>query len=334
MASAKGLASVPRLLYTIVLCCTHFLCADAYYSVLARQELFELLLLGLAASTGLLHEELKGTSTQTLPPSMRPTDTLSSSSSSSSGSRDSSSGSRRLAVSAHHKGLLQALTGVRQLPALHDHLVATLSNHMWVLPLAINAVIRTRVQDAQGLGPAATISSCTSASAKEAVTAGEVVPWQLALPLVLTQLELYALAPPRLTEQLSVLCQQVGMLSTHCNQLQFFTHPHHWQPGQQPPNWPSYDKVQLQLQQCVQSVWLQLGPALLCLCRQRSGEAAGEGEERQRCTLVSMTGEPVGATSSRQVFATFSELLTKTVNWQGGWDKGGGGSRKWPRLLW
>jgi hypothetical protein len=85
-----------------------------------------MLLLGLAVSTALLHAEYKGASSQALLPSMRATDGTSNSSSGA-GSGGSSRGSRCLAVSAHHEELLQALVGVRQLPALHEHTAAVVS---------------------------------------------------------------------------------------------------------------------------------------------------------------------------------------------------------------
>jgi hypothetical protein len=104
-----------------------------------------------------------------------------------------------------------------------------------------------------------------------------------------------------------------------CGQLQAFTRVQHWQLGQQAPNWPSFSSVQSQLQQFVQSVWLQLGPALLAMCRRSCGEAGEEGEEVPRCVVNAMDGTPLGAASSKQVYATFSELLMNINVLQGGW---------------
>jgi hypothetical protein len=288
-------------------------CAGTDGNALACQEVQELLLLALAVGTRLLHAEYKGASTQFLLPSMRTTNGTAASSSS--GSCSSSRGSsKRLAVSANHEELLQALLGVRQLAALPEHVTTVVAKQMIFTPLAVMAASRTRwSMVTRGSGS----SRSTSANAREVVGPGVYVPWQLALPVLLTQVELLALAPSYLTEQLAALQQLLGLTVATCNQLQVFARPQHWQPGQQPPNWPSLDTVQSHLQQCFQAVWLQLGPALLSLCRRSSGEAVGEDEEKNGWTLITMDGVTLGASSSREVFATFSELLTATTHFTG-----------------
>jgi hypothetical protein len=287
------------------------LCAGTHSSVLACWEVSELLLLGLAIGTGLLHKEQKGISTQSLPPSMRATDSTPTSSNASGSGSSRASSNKRLAVSAHHEELLQALVGVRQLAVLQNFSATEVAANMWLFPLAVNRAQRARIQDAIGSGGA---SSLTSPSVKRAVQGGEVVPWQLALPVLLTQLELLALAPSYLTAQLVLLPELLGQMACGCQQFGTFTCPHHWQPGQQPPNWPSFDTVQSQLQQCVQCTWLQLGPALLVLCRRSNCEE----EEGPGSILVNPAGQRLGPAEPRRVFAFFSEMLLSKVAWSGG----------------
>lgn len=66
--------------------------------------------------------------------------------------------------------------------------------------------------------------------------------------------------------QFSIMQQQLSVMVLTFDQLQMFTDIQRWQQGPQPPNWPSMDVVQSQVQWCVESLWLQLGPALLSLC--------------------------------------------------------------------
>jgi hypothetical protein len=183
---------------------------------------------------------------------------------------------------------------------------------MTCTPLAVMAASHARFMKARS-------SRSTSVTAGQAVGEGEHVSWQLALTMLLTQVELLALAPPYLSEQLTALQQLLGIAGATCNQLRPFTRVQHWQPGQQPPNWPSLDTVQSQLQLFVESVWLQLGPALLVLCRRRSDEAVGEDDEDRGWTMITGKGVTLGATSPRAVFETFSELLTATIKFTGGW---------------
>jgi hypothetical protein len=283
---------------------------------LACWEVSELLLLGLAVGTGLLYAEQKGVSTQSLPPSMRATSSAPISSSTSVSGSSPASSSKRLAVSAHHEELLQALVEVRQLAALHDFSAVEVTANMWLFPLAVNRAQLARIQDAIGSGGA---SSLTPPSVKRAVQGGEGVPWQLALPVLLTQLELLALAPHYLTAQLALLPELLGQMASGCQQFGAFTRPHHWEPGQQPPNWPPFDTVQSHLQLCVQSTWLQLGPALLVLCRRSNGE-----EEQGPGSILVPAGQRLGPAEPRRVFAFFSEMLLSTVAWSGGWSWGGG----------
>lgn len=290
--------------------------------MLACQEVFELLLLGLAVGTGLLHVEYKGTSAQALLTSMR---TTNSTTASSSGAASQGSGSKRVAVSANHQELLQALVGVQQLPALHDRTAAAVAQLMpFILP-AVARASRARLLDARGQGAAAANASTisrTSASAKEAVRAGELAPWQLALPLLLTQMELLALAPSFLAEQLSLLHQLLSMMGAASDQLRPFASAQHWQPGfPRPPNWPSLDAVQSHMQMFVESVWLQLGPVLLSICRRSSGEAGEEEEDRVRWVATTPAGERLEAACPRQVFESFSELLMRTLVLSGGWQE-------------
>jgi hypothetical protein len=273
---------------------------------------YELLLLAFAVGTALLHAEYKGLSKMSLPPSMRATDSTTASNSigdsgSSSSGRGSSSSSKRLAVSAHHEELLHALLGVRQLPALSDDTAATVAKRMNAIPMAVMAASGARYMYS---------SSSMPVAASEDDGTGELVPWQLALPVLLTQVELLALAPPYLTQERPVLQQLLGETVTICYQLHPFTRMQNWQPEQQPSDWPSLDTVQSHMQLCVQSVWLQLGPALLSLCRRSSGEAVGEDEDGWN--LKTRAGVPMGVASSRELFAILSVLLAATSEWTGG----------------
>jgi hypothetical protein len=203
------------------------------------------------------------------------------------------------------------------LAALPDHTAATITKQMSCTPLAVMAASHAHFMKARGS------SRSTTVSAGQAVGEGEHVSWQLALPMLLTQVELLALAPPYLSEQLTALQQLLGVAGVTCNrswQLRPFTLVQHWQPGQQPPNWRSFDIVQSQLQLLVASVWLQLGPALLLLCRRRSGEAVVEDEEGRGWTLMTEGGVTLGAASPREIFATFGELLTAANKLTGGWE--------------
>ena len=287
-----------------------FLCAGTGGSALGCEAVYELLLLALGVGTGLLHVEYKGLSRLSLLPSMRAADgTTTSSKIGNSGSSSSGRGSssKRVAVSAHHEELLQVLVGVRQLAAMANDTAAAVAKQMGVLPLAVKAAGDARYDYS------------TSVSAGEGVGPGMRVPWQLALPMLLTLVELLALAPPYLTNQLIVLQQVLTATLTTCSQLHPFTQAQHWQPEQQPPHWPSLDTVQSHMQLCVQAVWLQLGPALLSLCRRSSGDAVGEDLE-DGWTLVTEAGVTLGAASPHDVLAIFSVLLAATVDWKGGWD--------------
>jgi hypothetical protein len=283
---------------------------DKHYSTLAHRDVYELLLLGLAVGTGLLHAEYKGKSKQSLLRSMQ----AAGSSSSSSTGRSSGSMSRRLAVSAHHKELLHALLGVRQLAAVEEVTVPTLSFMMWLVPHAVCEAGRTRLNEATA-----------SHKGPGSIWDVEVVPGPLVLPLLLTQVELLALAPPFLTEKLPILQQVLAIMSGSFEELRTWTRAQPWQQQQQQqgnsPNTPSLRTVQSQLQLCVQAVWLQLGPALLALCRRSSGEAAGEDDgDVPGCCLVSTgSGQVLGDVLPRQVYATFSEMLMAVMTWQGEW---------------
>jgi hypothetical protein len=271
---------------------------DKQYSTLACKDVHELLLLCFAVGTGLLHGEYKGTSKQSLLRSMRVTSSSSSSiagSSSSKGNKDSKPG--RLAVSAHHEQLLHAVIGVRQLPPLQQHTASSVLRLMWLIPLAVCEAGRMRMPQVPG-----------------SVSWGEVVPWRVALPLLLTQVELVALAPTFLAEQLTVLLQMLALMTANLSGLRTWTHT------QQQPR--DCGTLQSQLRLLVQALWLQLGPALLSLCRRSSGEAVGEEDQEgpgSACKVYNTaSGQPLEAAPPRQVFATFSAMLVNAVTWHGG----------------
>jgi hypothetical protein len=303
--------------------------ADTYYGVLARQDVYELLLLGFAVYTGLLHAKCKGVSKQSLLPSMRTASSSSSNGGSGSRGRSSAGSSSkanknskagRLAVSAHHEELLHALLGVRQLAALEEGTAATVLEAMWLIPHAVCEAGRVRVQEAHSLG----------------VNPHSMGRGELVLPLLLTQVELLALVPPILVEKLAVLQQMLAIMADGCRELRAWIRtlcrqqqqqqqqqqkqPHQLLLQQEVPSLPSLEVLQAHMWLLVQTVWLQLGPALLALCRRSSGEAVGEDEEGAGGIVIrSGSGRLLGAAPPRQVFATFSEMLMTTLCWQGGW---------------
>jgi hypothetical protein len=114
---------------------------DKHFSTLAHRDVYELLLLCLAVGTGLLHAEYKGTSKQSLLTSMQMAG-------SSSSGRSSGSKLRRLAVSAHHEELLNALLGVRQLAAMDEATAFTVSSSNWLILSAVCEASRTRLKEA------------------------------------------------------------------------------------------------------------------------------------------------------------------------------------------
>ena len=290
---------------------------DTYYGVLARQGVYELLLLGFAVYTGLLHAGYKGVSKQSLLPSMRAASSSSSSnggscsrgrsSASSSSKANKNSKAGRLAVSAHHEELLQALLGVRQLAALQDSTASTLLETMWLVPHAVCKARRVRHGEAYELG-----------QSSHSMGRGELV-----LPLLLTQVELLALVPPLLVEQRGVLQLLLSDMPGDCHELHAWTRTlcrqqqQQQQPQQEVPSLPCLEVVQAHMWLLVQSVWLQLGPALLALCHRSSGEAVGEDQEGQSgIVFTSASGQPLRAAPPRQVYATFSEMLMTALRWQ------------------
>lgn len=160
------------------------------------------------------------------------------------------------------------------------------------------------------MGPSSSNGTTPTASARQAGREGEAVPWQYLLPLQLTLIELLLLAPTCLTERLRMIHNLLNWLVDGNGQQQRFGL---LPPDQRPANSPPLDTVKRQVQLCVESVWLQLGPLLLSLCRRSSGEAVGEEEdEEERGPLLSKgySSDP------RQVFAAFTWVLMSMVNWQ------------------
>ena len=277
-----------------------------------HRDVYELLLLCLAIGTGLLHAEYKGVSKQTLLNSMQAATSSSSSSSGDSGSnRGRSSKSQRLAVSAHHEELLQALVGVRQLAATDDYTVYTVSTTMWLIPQAVCEAGRTCMNE---------VNSLQRGTDRDPHTIREVVPGALALPLLLTQVEVLALAPPFLSDKLPVLQHMLAIMAGTFEQLRSWTRQQPWQQQRLQRSSPSLRTVQSQLQECVQSVWLQLGPALLALCRRSSGEVEGEADDMTGCHIVSTgSGQQLGGVNPRRVFGTYGDMLMRVMTWTAEW---------------
>lgn len=138
------------------------------------------------------------------------------------------------------------------------------------------------------------------------------VPWQLALPLHLAQIEVTALAPPYFADRLPVMQQLLNELQDSTAQLRKLSLRQLWQ--QPPSNLPPLDTIKAQAQLCLEAVWLQLGPVLLSLCRRCSGEAEDEGPVT---VGPSVTGASFEGLTPRQLFATYSQVLLSAVCWQG-----------------
>jgi hypothetical protein len=285
---------------------------DKHHSTMVCQEVFELLLLCFAVGTGLLHAQYNGSSQQSLLPSIRVTS--GSGGGCSSSSKDSKPG--RLAVSAHHEELLKALVGVWQLPASDEHTAAAVMDHMWLIPHAVCEAGRVRLRQAY-----------SSPEGPDDGTFAELVPWPLALPLLLTQVELLALVPPFFARKLAVVQQLLSIVDINHSGVRTWADMQQWQPPptqqqqqqRSGPNAPSLDTVQSHLQLFVQALWLQLGPALLALCRRSSGEAVGEDQEGSGCGFWGTDDRQPLCAHPRQAFAAFSDLLMNAMPWQGRW---------------
>jgi hypothetical protein len=282
-------------------------------SMLACQDVLELVLLGFAVSLEQLHAECKGVSHQTLVPRLRTP---------AGGSSSGAKGSKQVAVSPLHQELLQALLGVRRLAGLAPVSAALVLANVSLMPGAVDCALVARVQDARsnsnssssgsGSGSSAG-SSMTSASTKQAVRDGQLVPWQLAFPLYLALVEVTALAPPCFADSLSVMQQLLTELQDSTAQLRKLSFSHFWQ--QPPSNQPPLDTVKAQAQLCLEAVWLQLGPVLLSLCRRHSGEADEEGGPAS--VGPSVSGASLEGLTPRQLFATYSQVLLDAVWRQG-----------------
>lgn len=268
-------------------------------SMVACQDVRELIPLGFAVSLEQLHVEYKGVSHQTLVPRLRTP----------AGGSSGAKGSKQVAVSPLHEELLQALLGVRRLAGLAPRSAALVRDNGSLLPGAVDCALVARVLDARSSGSS---SSMASASAKQAVNEGEMWPWQLALPLHLAQIEVTALVPPYFADRLSIMQKLLTGLQDSTVQLRKLSLSQLWQ--QPPSNLPPLDTVKAQVQLCLEAVWLQLGPVLLSLCRRRSGEAEDDGPVTDGPTVIGASLEGV---TPRQLFATYSQVFLSAVCWQG-----------------
>lgn len=104
-------------------------------SMLACQDVLELILLGFAVSLEQLHAECKGVSHQTLVPHLRTP---------AGGSSSGAKGSKEAAVSPLHEELLQALLGVRRLASLAPWRAELVRENASLLPGAADHTLMAR----------------------------------------------------------------------------------------------------------------------------------------------------------------------------------------------
>jgi hypothetical protein len=271
--------------------------------VLAGEGVLELLLLPLAAGLEQLHAQQKGVSQQVLVKDLRTAGTAASSSSSGSGgggSRRHSSKPGRVAVAPHHEHLLQAHIGVRQV--LH------LLGSSTIAQLLLNNMSLILVASM----PATTLNS-SSGSSSSSPPASWPLPWSLAFPVQLAWVELCALAPPFLANNLGLLSLLLDEM-VRLQQLQLYhASPTRCAADVVPPLDPAATGQLAQA--CLASIWLELGPVMLSLCRRQSGEADPD-DGAARAVVHAADGSPLSITP-RHAFACFSRLLLDTMQLQG-----------------
>jgi hypothetical protein len=247
-------------------------------SVLAQQDVFELLLLGLQVATERVYVEQDGVSRQRLAPNLCPP--AASSSGSKAGKQSKQSQQQAVAVPPHHQELLHALLGVREVPDLHPSTSFSVLYPFNLYVAAMCETCRARQQNAHAL------------------RAGGLVPWRLVLPLQLVWVGAAALTPAPV-DTVSAITAVLADMVAHSQQLNKLTDPDLWR-QQSAVGLPPLDSVNTQGQACLESLWLQLGPVLLSLCLSSSGEGAAAGAER----------------ASRKMFALFGDLVLGCSIWQ------------------
>ena len=300
--------------------------ADVANSVLARLDVFELVLLAYGVGAQLRHSQYNGKSKQKLLPSLQTPASGSSSSSSgggkssnkargSKGASSSSSNSSRTSaveVAPNHQELLHVLLGVREVTGASSQ-----DSYTWEVAREYTSWIHYAINKVMGARFLAVRQEYAmrygARSGSHPVPAGRVIPWPLMLPLRLLQLELLALMPHDWTEDsrlkdpkymLEEMLQHSGHLGQFCDRQL-------WEQQQPPPPpvagsvLPPLATVKAQAQLCLEATWLQLGPVLLSLCS-RSDKAAA----------AAVCSEDEDATP-RELFTDYAMLLAGTLAWQG-----------------
>lgn len=235
-------------------------------------------------------------------------------------------------MSPNHQELLHALIGVRQLASeLHPNSVKLLVGNIGLLSCGVGACLEARVNDANNnnnnnddsvgssssgsgsSGDSERSSGPDSSIRRQAVRDGELVPWQIALPLHLVQIELLTLMPPHLSADWRVLKSGLEEVLRNLEQLRHLRQIFEDQkPHPQPPaTLPSLADFKALAQAYAQSLWLQLGPVLLSVCR------CGGGEVEPNVDFFGPCDTPGPAVAPRELFAPDAALLSELILWQG-----------------
>lgn len=286
-------------------------------AVLACQDVMELVLLAFAVGVQQLHAESKGVSSLKLPKS-------SSSSSSSGSSSASRKTSWRIAVSPNHQELLHVLLGTRQLDNIHLAARELMRDRsVTAAAESINRICAARFHTIKAAGqPSDTNPGGSSSSpggsrfavnaVRQAGQGDAVVPWNLLLPLRLSQLELLGLMPPACMSDewglwtVQTLLQDMFNVQVQYTQLssgKLHMQQEGEQQQQQPPqtvDLPPLDAVKNQAQLVLRAALLELGPALLALCSRRPDKCVAQD-----------------TTTPRQMYAAYAEVLEGILCSQG-----------------
>lgn len=299
--------------------------------VLAREEVLELILFVYAVGLQLLHADYRGLSRQKLAqgissssssqPSARASSAASSqrasSSSSSKGSRgNGTSGSSsstaisnmHVPVPPHHQELLHSLIGVRQVDVSQYKPVAdiVLAN-MSVIVAAVGDAVLTRIEDALGMSASSRRSDSEAEARRQAVRAGERLPWALAAAACLVQVEVLALMPSFLANNHAMLLGCVEDAARTIKQANTLVIRWSAQDQLQQPDQPSLDTLQTQAQSFLQSPWLQCGPVLLSVCTSGATDSNHVTPYKPALLPVELRG----------LFAPYASMLLAACCWEG-----------------
>lgn len=249
---------------------------------------------------------------------------------SSSSSSNGAASSEHVTVAPHHQELLHVLLGgVRHVAISRSAGVAELLvDHMDIIPLGVFWAIKARTKDADAAGSSSSsggsrdrADDSVARARRQAVLAGERLPWHLVLPVHLSNLELLGLMPPYFSKTPAFLrdwLEDVESTRNQINKLMYL-----WHQQDRPDNLPQPQTVGRHAQMCLQSL-MQLGLVMLSLCRRRSGETDADDckphqgyYSRGRSDKGDDIRECEEAVLPRELFAPYATLLRGAINWQG-----------------